>query len=490
MALESPRSAQDDVGDLVPAVPRKLSKSGGSMKWLAKCLFPNLRGKGRCSAVVAPEPEPGSLAEVMANKVAAGGNTVAWEIPHSPAEPAELAEPAEPVDDLRRAAAMADVVASPVRPAPQPVPSSAELARSQALAAALAAEDARPSEQRFADFAEVYRREGKDPLPMELLDEPVRGALADLNVDDVLPPLPVLNTEKLTSAEVPGFAAEDAAAEEVSAEMTDQVRDRFEEVERQPRPRPGSFRNAARRGVRTGAAVADGASTSPQKAASSPQKAGRSAGVFSLSSRPTTAGEETGFTFPTSRETTMSTSWPEQWPLGAQEAPTQSAPSKDVKKKPVRVTASLKVPTQLTGNRPPLLPLSGLDPSKPSARAVAPPPPPLLDGGVPTVVQPPEQDPFFAKALKRATESGTVHSAMAPSLDRRKVMLSKIQAAGEADLLREKRAAAAVLELREASMSRAISKELEQTLCEVGLGEGKKDFSDLAVSFASLAEDM
>eukprot|EP00440_Ansanella_granifera_P044223 gb/GFBE01047925.1/.p1 GENE.gb/GFBE01047925.1/~~gb/GFBE01047925.1/.p1 ORF type:complete len:474 (+),score=92.04 gb/GFBE01047925.1/:1-1422(+) len=455
-------------------VPKKLKK-GGSIKWLAKCLFPNLQGKSKCSSsVVAPEPEPGSLAD-FAGAVRAGKSTVAWEVEEKPVEDRAKSSSCPASGDLRQTAeASAAENAAPALgelPAKEPEPVAAALAQSQALAAAIAG-DSPEEPQRVASFAEVYSREGKEPLPMELLDEPLGAAAADLDIENVLPPLPVRDANKLdASGDIPGFAAQSPglAADEEQDSLAP-LRS-SPDADAVPRARPVSFR--ARHG---GAAL-----PSPHKGSASPQKAGRrpGSGMFSLSSRPTTAGGESALALPPVR-----VSWQEQWTPGGDVYAAHATRS-------ARAAACQPLPPPLPAPTPA---------ASSSARIVD--SIKQLELETDAILQDANMSPVSAAApdpmelaLKRASQRTTVQWAKAPTSNRsrwsslKKGAVEKDQAADDTKVPAASPTASVKQASRPASAmsSRPATRELGQK--RIGL-DADLDFSELAVSFAALDDDM
>mmetsp|Transcript_95603 Transcript_95603/g.169773 ORF Transcript_95603/g.169773 Transcript_95603/m.169773 type:complete len:452 (-) Transcript_95603:101-1456(-) len=429
---------------------QRQAKKGRGMKWLAKCIFPNLRSKGKCKSAASDE-EIGSL-----SLVTNAGPLQAWQ-----AETGSDAVTGQESPDvvLRTTADAADhsndsitsrspekIEASKAEP-----DSEAALAKSNALAKALASSADGGQEQKIGRFDEIYSRAGKEPLPLELLDEPTGGAVnADLDVDSLLPPLPALDTQRLdVKADIPGCASEhsvpggleEEAPWETGTKPTSQPLSGRASPEIEVRPRPASFRKE------------------PSPSKSSPQKPMKSG--YSMASRPTTAGGETAVTIPTSRQSTESTAWNEQWGHTKQ--------SKIALRKPIRGLASVHVPAQLAGEKPPL-PLKSLEKQR-----VGPPKLPLPAPQSQTFTA--AQDPLFAFALKRASESSSLNAALAPGVDRRRVRLEKLEIAALEEDFED--------EFLEVPIKKLSLSELKDEPAEP-----KSDFSDLAVSFASLTDDM
>lgn len=365
-----------------------------------------------------------------------------------------------PSEDLRNAAT--DELRQPE--SPKQVQSSAALAQSNAVSAALASED-KPKE--IGSYMEVCSRQGKEPLPMELLDEP--GEVTDQPDVNLLPPLPVVDTQRLQVGNVPG-STNSAGMERAEASS----RKAFANSDHSapPQPRPTSFR---------------GQPGSKNETAVSPKK-----GVFSLSSRPTTAGGETSLTFPTSRQSTRSVSWHDQWTPGGQELPAKQALKNSRQPLPPPLPAPTTPASQEDAKQ--------MDKGKPLS--------PLHENS--SANSPARQDPS-AMAAKRASQRTTVQWATAPTNNRSRWKSKKgseqvddpnskgvstplaryappsrpsSSASSRAEARGPASAEVAVCSSRPASREFAVASSRPASR-ELAVG-----FSDLAVSFASLDDDM
>jgi len=451
------QSNADSCGTGLPRQPSK----GRGIKWLAKCLFPNLHSKSKCNS--SSKEEVGALADVLTKP----GPVQAWQLDSCANVVRDQELPDEVLQTFADATACSNESTTSSsqngsKEASNPVQSEAALAKSVALAKALAnAPEVAPQES-LQSLDEVCSRIGKPPLPLELLDEPTGATNADSDVDNLLPPLPLLDNQRLdVKADIPGCACESSVPggeEEAMADrglkLISQDRSRRASADVEMRPRPASFRAGARW---TGLEIAaQGEVPANPSKIPSPHKV-RSGSALSMASRPTTAGGETALTFPTSRQSTESTSWNQQWAHDQKQA-------RPVVQKPVRVLASVHVPAQLTRDKPPL---------PKTLEKKRPPPPQLpLPASQSTCASTSPRDPLFAFALKRASESLSLNAAVAPGVDRHRVRLEKLEAA-------------------------ALEDDFEEDLPEVPIklpsseqAEPKSNFSELAVSFASLTDDM
>jgi len=416
-------------------------KRNGGLKWIAN-LLSNPRGR----ATVAPEPE-------QATWEAKAETSEAWE-----ANGPLLEEP--PSEDLRNAAT--DELQPPE--SPKQVQSSAALAQSNAVSAALASED-KPKE--IGSYIEVCSRQGKEPLPMELLDEP--GEVSDQPDVNLLPPLPAVDTQRLQVGNVPG-SANSAGME--SAEPSSRKTFANSDQSAPPQPRPTSFRRQP--GLKNETAL------SPKK------------GVFSLSSRPTTAGGETSLTCPTSRQSSRSISWHDQWTPGGQELSTKQAAKNIRQPLPPPLPASTTPASQEDEKQ--------MERGKPLS--------PLHENS--SANSPARQDPS-AMAAKRASQRTTMQWATAPTNNRSRWKSKKD--AEHVDDLNSKGVATPLARFAPPSRpsssassraeaggpasaefavgaSRPASRELALGSSRPASRELAVGFSDLAVSFASLDDDM
>jgi len=422
-----------------------MSKGGGSMKWLTKRLFPGMAAKGRCSsAAVAPAPEEdeqeseiGSLSELATQPkrgvlaLQGGAKADAENLRHAAAAVADRSP-----EDSTLALAVA-----------KPVP--AALARSEALAAALASTD--EDVDKAQDMKDVCSREGKQPLPMELLDEPTGAALQETDPEGILPPLPVFDSQKLRARDdMPGLAPEMGlgSIQENSCDKSSVVPEL--------RTRPTSFR-------RRGGNFSLEPSASPYKGAASPYKSRRpGSGLYSLSSRPTTAGEESTLAFPSLR-----VAWNEEWTPGNQ----GSSSEKQVQQ---------PLPPPLPARSPAGGEKRTMACSTPQAVALTPSSAAAL------------QDPT-ALAVKQACRRTTVQWATAPTSNRSRWSKQlKPDVTDQGDAPNEVKTPVAAMH----SGARPVSRELpsrpvsREDLRNSASINGNFDFSELAVSFASLDEDL
>jgi len=455
------QSNADSCGTGLPRQPSK----GRGIKWLAKCLFPNLHSKSKCNS--SSKEEVGSLADVLTKP----GPVQAWQSDSC----AKVVRDQELPDEVLQTSADATACSNESTTSSSqtdrnetsnPVQSEAALAKSVALAKALAnAPEVAPQES-IQSLDEVCSRIGKPPLPLELLDEPTGATNADSDVGNLLPPLPLLDNQRLdVKDDIPGCARESSVPggeeEEATADRgfkpISQDRSGRASADVEMRPRPASFRTGARQMALEIAAQGE-VPANPSKIPS-PQKV-RSGSALSMASRPTTAGGETALTFPTSRNSTESTSWNQQWGHGQKQA-------RPVVQKPVRVLASVHVPAQLTRDKPPL----------PKTFEKKRPPPPQLplpaSQSIGASTSP--RDPLFAFALKRASESSSLKAAVAPGVDRHRVRLEKLEAASLEDDFED--------DFPDVPIKLPSESKSEQA-------EPKSNFSELAVSFASLTDDM
>lgn len=422
-----------------------MKRSGSSMKWLGK-IFSNPRS--RCPVAPAPDEAVGSLQEASRK----AENALAWQPANGPLVEGPLVESSSP-SRLRTAAA--DSAQPEVLPGP--VSSSAALAQSIAVSAALVADgDSEDKAQVLGSYVQVCSREGKEPLPLELLDEPSGEVNSDLDVS-LLPPLPVLDTQR-HARDVPGsmgvLNGTEKEVETSSPRATLSSSDRSSEL--QARPRPTSFRGQA---------------SARSDDASSPKK-----GVFSLSSRPTTAGGETSISFPTSRQSSRAVAWNEQWTPGGQD-----------------LQLALKSSRQ---PRPPPLPSPVATPSASAAderndfinRGIA--LTPLHEDSSGATSPSSGAQDLSAAAAKRANQRTTVQWATAPT-NRSRWKAKKDDSQGSATPVASfappSRPTSSQGRPASREESRPASKELPSRPASRELAPG---FSDLAVSFASLDDDM
>lgn len=471
------------------------------MKWLSK-LIPGRGG----SAVVAPAPEYDLQTEPSEAERAAGC-TLAWQNPegsraeihdaggavdqvalrHAAAadnrSPAISADPADAIDTRQAAAAdtrlpallaepadtivqvatdnsLSAISAESARKSAEPSPSPAALAQSLKLAVALASVSAGTTDSTSERAPAIgdYSRDGDAPLPLELLDGSTVSAIEGLDIGTLLPPLPKVDAHKLNAKEdIPGSANEasffpggDLPKSDGSCHGVDSIRPS------EPRPRPVSFRGLSKKSspevdVSMGSFTQHKDSASPQKGAR-----GGGSGVSSLFSRPTTAGDSAILSFPTSRQSTNSLAWNEQWTPGG------AAPAKTLGQRqhplPPPLPAPDEIPQSVTSSssKTPALPQE--QSSTPSAC----------------------QDPF-EMALIRASQRTSIQWATAPSANRSR--WSKPTKKGVEELTDPGLAAAPAGYPSE--FSRPVSRELQQ----LAVVE-RADFSELAVSFAFLDEDM
>jgi len=457
---------------------RKLNKSGSSVKWLAK-LLPNFRGKCKSSsAVVAPAPDSdfdsGLLGEADSNKAP----SIAWQA----AADSHIAATSDETQVLANLDVVANSASSqawvPTEEAPVPVP--AALARSTAISAALAVdgealEPQKPQVLTWQEWKDTCCREGDEPLPLELLDEP-KGPMAkpaEMDIEILLPPLPARDHVFATDEILPGFAANSAPGD-VLAELEQGLRDMSHSAldSHQARRCPSSYRSndascAATRLTRETLAL-------PQKLHGA-QKDGRNLGVCSLSSRPTTAGEDISLPWSASHQSTSSSSWPDQ-----------SAAEVIIPNLNVHAHPSLRVAALSAGSKSPREPCQRPESAKERIRKSLPTPPPPPLPQPPPPAQPGNMDPSFGRsannpmfvaALMRACESGNARTATPPDISRRKHLLELAQRAREETCsLDEDPAESDPRKNSKDSVARGFDK--------------RQEFSELAVSFASLNDDM
>eukprot|EP00930_Biecheleria_cincta_P083512 TRINITY_DN73078_c0_g1_i1.p1 TRINITY_DN73078_c0_g1~~TRINITY_DN73078_c0_g1_i1.p1 ORF type:complete len:480 (-),score=85.30 TRINITY_DN73078_c0_g1_i1:206-1645(-) len=460
---------------------RKLNKSGSSVKWLSK-LLPKFLGKCKnSSAVVAPAPDTDFECELHGEAESSTARSIAWQAvadSHDVASSDE-AQALENSDGVANSESSQALV--PKSHAPVPVP--AALARSSAISAALAAdvEALEPEKQQvltWQEWKETRCRDSDEPLPIELLDEP-KGLVvkpADLDIETLLPPLPARDHELGADENLPGFAA-NSASHDVVAELERGLREMSHSASesRQVRRRPSSYRStdvtcSVSRLTQETLAL-------PQKLHGAPQKDGRNHGVCSLSSRPTTAGEDISVPWSASHQSTSSSSWPDQSAAGVVLAHLDD-----------RATPSLRVAALSAGSKSPRVPCQRPESAKETHRNALPIPPPPPPPQPPPPAQPGSMDPSFGRsannpmfvaALMRACESANARTATPPDISRRKHLLELAQRAREEACFLDEDLAEAESIARKSSKD-SVARQFDK----------RPEFSELAVSFASLNDDM
>lgn len=498
-----PEEAKSCPGEFESEVTKKTHKGGGRMKWLSK-LIPGRRS----SAVVAPAPE-NDLQTEPTEAERATGCTLAWQNPagsragiqdaggtedqvalrHAAAadhrSSAVSAEPADAVDAGQAAAADTRLPVLSAEPAntigqdaednrvstmsaesapksAEPLPSHAALAQSLKLAAALASVSAGGTDSTSEGTSAIgdYSRDGNAPLPLELLDGATVSSIEGLDIGGLLPPLPKVDAHKLNAKEdIPGSANESSAFPGAMSDLPKSEGSCHSVNSTQPaepRPRPASFRGLSKKS-NPEADVAMGSFTQ-QKGSATPQKGtrGGSSEMSSLFSRPTTAGDSAILSFPTSRQSTNSLAWNEQWTPGGV-APAQTLGQRQ-HPLPPPLPAPDEIPRSVTSSSSKTLALPQEQSTTPSAG----------------------QDPFEL-ALRQASKRTSIQWATAPSANRSR--WSKATKKGVEELT-DPGLPATPAGYPSAS-SRPVSRELQQ----LAVAE-RADFSELAVSFAFLDEDM
>eukprot|EP00933_Yihiella_yeosuensis_P001711 TRINITY_DN102871_c0_g1_i1.p1 TRINITY_DN102871_c0_g1~~TRINITY_DN102871_c0_g1_i1.p1 ORF type:complete len:496 (+),score=115.96 TRINITY_DN102871_c0_g1_i1:141-1490(+) len=351
-------------------------------------------------------------------------------------------------------------------------------------------------------------RDGKEPLPMELLEdenpeceeENVRVATGHRGR---LPPLPPsaaaiechwrLDAQSAKTASLKATASPEPMPEtkvvlstSCDESLRDLVRLAEDPEERLPKQRPASFRQGGR--VRK----AISSDSSPQKA-----KSLSGGGAVSSSSRPTTAGDEsaTTSTFPDSRSTMgrSSSNWRDEWVPGTQlpELPLlrESNSNPSLRTRPAELSSlgsSLPRPSSSSSG-------AGahdwkIAPQQNSAANVRregelPPKPPLPPPPIPASVQNCEsplsaagvQDLSFALALKRASEKAESRKVTPPALDRHR--WSKATRGSTENEVQEMK--------EESDQPNSLAPQTSPASIQV-IDPDKSGFSDLAMSFAHL----
>lgn len=294
-------------------------------------------------------------------------------------------------------------------------------------------------------------------------------------MDLFLPPLPAQDHAFATDENLPGFAAS-SGPDDVVAELELGLREMSHSASesRQVRRRPSSYRSndvscAATRLARETLAL-------PQKLHGASQKDGRNLGVCSLSSRPTTAGEDTSLPWSASHQSTSSSSWPDQ-----------SAAEVVLPNLNERANPSLRVAALSAGSKS-HEPCHRPESAKERIRDVLPIPPPPPPPQPPPPAQPGNMDPSFGRsannpmfvaALMRACESANARTATPPDISRRQHLLELAQRAREETCFLDEDPAEADSIGRKNSKG-SVAREFDK----------RPEFSELAVSFASLHDDM
>lgn len=476
-AFSSPEDAKSFSNEQV----RKISKSGGSVKWLSK-LLPSFRGKSKSNlAVVAPAPDAEFDCDLFGQAETNTARSVAWQAasyPHVVANSDETQDPAKPdaVADSK-----SSQVFGPANEAPAPVASA--LARSSAISAALIAESeaTEPQTQQvltWQEWKETCRREGEEPLPIELFDEP-KGLVVkpiDADMETLLPPLPAQSHDRSTDENLPGVAS-DPMPHDAASELELVVREisHRDSESLQVRRRRSSYRSTV---TLSPTRLTPETLASPRKIHGAPQR------VCSLSSRPTTAGEDISLPRPASHQSTSSTSWPDQSAAGYavpnfnERAPPSlrnaalSAGSKSPRE-PFRRPESSMGRVQNDAPMPPPPPPPPPPPSQP--------PPPAQPGDMDASIGRSANNPMLVAALMRACDSANARTAAPPDINRRKHLLELAQRAREEeDNIFLDDEPTEVKSVGRQSSKDSVARKFDKP----------PQFSELAVSFASLNDDM
>lgn len=429
------------------------------MGWLSKAVLPHLQGKSKRSAVVAPAPEYDSLADsTLAEK--ATGFSLAWQASAGPRD--EIHDAADALDGNGSHEApdvgseSPAVSAAQAQKSEKTMPSPAALAQSLRLAEALSSSAGDNAEARnhAIPMIDAHSHDDNAVLPMELIDGSMVPDMADLDIESILPPLPKVDAHKPNAdGSIPGCATEildlpaaiaDSLRSPTDSDCTDSI------LLSKARPRPVSFRGLARRcdsesSVTNNPVILRKGHVSPQ-----PAVRGSSGGVSFVPCGPTSTGNEATAKFPISCQSARSFAWMEEWTPGGK------SPLGTIGQKPL--PPPLPGPGAVTSNKYATSTSSTL-----TAQSAEEP-----------TTSPASQDPSEI-ALKRASQNASLQWATAPANRRRWSKLIEKSAEESIDL--------SLAEAAESpSKSRPVSRELHQRAVE------RADFSELALSFASLDE--
>lgn len=180
-------------------------------------------------------------------------------------------------------------------------------------------------------------REGKEPLPMELLEDTLNEHLSDPDIDNLLPPLPRTRPEQPATQPDPQRGAENVAIKMAEIEGGSTAK---EGPLMKPELRTRSYRKS--RSSNGGTGVGDALEASALR-----HKAHCDTNAGTLSSRPTTTGNESA----TSHQSAWSFTWRDEWTPGHEQPDSPWPPQSSHKTK----MAPLSPPPLLPG-LPPQLP--------------------------------------------------------------------------------------------------------------------------------------
>lgn len=421
------------------------------MGWLSKAILPHLQGKSKRSAVVAPAPEYNSLANSGLDEKAADF-TLAWQASTEPCAEIHGASGNDSPHAPEAGSALPALSAALTQKSEKPLQSPNALAHSLRLSEALssATEDgAEVKCQANPMMVEAPSHDGNTALPIELIDGSMVPDIFGLEIASILPPLPKVEARKLNAEEdIPGCAVEILDLPKAIADSLKSPTDDNCMASIQPpkaRPRPVSFRCLATQ-RNSDTTVSEDQFSRRKDSVSGQITVGGAGGVSSLHCRPKSTGNETTANLPTSKQSDRSFAWMEAWTPGG------------------------KTPHQTDGQQPlpPPLPAQGGMSCSKSVASIASTLTAQPSG------EPTPQDPSDV-VLKRATERASLQWATAPANKRR---WSKLIEKGT-----EEPIDVSLAEVRESPCkSRPVSREVQQRAA------GQANFSELAMSFASLDE--
>lgn len=430
------------------------------MGWLSKAVLPHLQGKSKRSAVVAPAPEYDSLADsALAEK--ATGLSLAWQASTGPLAQFHGASDAlagncspELPDAGGKPPAVSEALT--LKKSQKPMPSPAALSESLRLTEALSSSTGENSEARCHTIPIMDARsyDGNAAFPIELIDGSIVPDMGGLDIESILPPLPKVDAHKLNAdGSIPGCAAEildlpaaiaDSLRSPTDADCKDSI------LLSKARPRPTSFRGLSRRCDSKASVTNDPVILRNGHASSQTAVRGGSDEVSSVPRKPTSTGDEATANFQISHQSARSVAWMEQWTPGGE------------------------TPLEAVGQQPLPPPLPGPGAATCNKHAASTSSTLTAQSAEELATSPASHDPSEL-ALKQASQKASLQWATAPINRRRWSKLIEKGAEESIDLN--------LAEVAESpSKSRPVSRELHQRAVQ------RADFSELALSFASLDE--